>query len=225
MRLIGQLDSPYVRRVAISLHHLGIGFEHEALSVFRDMDEFGQINPLIKAPTLVTDSNEVLMDSTLILEYAERIAAQKQTKLSLIPSAISDHERALRLVGLAINACDKSVQLFYERELRPTEKQHQPWIDRVKTQLTAAYDLLEDYAAQTSSWLIGTALTQADITVAVAWQFTQLVVADAVNRAQYPALCELSSRAEALPVFQTYPLTPDFHQRMAAAQNGSERRD
>jgi glutathione S-transferase len=34
MRLIGMLDSPYVRRVAISLDLLGIAFGHESISVF-----------------------------------------------------------------------------------------------------------------------------------------------------------------------------------------------
>lgn len=70
MQLIGMLDSPYVRRVAISLKLLGIPFEHQPLSVFRNISEFSQINPLIKAPTLVCDDGEVLMDSALILNSA-----------------------------------------------------------------------------------------------------------------------------------------------------------
>jgi glutathione S-transferase len=60
MRLIGMLDSPYVRRVAISLEHLGVPFEHEAVSVFSTFEEFRGINPVVKAPTLVCDDGEVL---------------------------------------------------------------------------------------------------------------------------------------------------------------------
>jgi len=70
-------DSPYVRRVTITLHHYGIPFEHALLSVFRDMDKFSEINPLIKAPTLVTDGGEVLMDSTLILAYIEKLVSEQ----------------------------------------------------------------------------------------------------------------------------------------------------
>src|SRR4249920_283047 len=40
VKLIGMLDSPYVRRVAISLQLLDLGFEHQALSVFRTFAEF-----------------------------------------------------------------------------------------------------------------------------------------------------------------------------------------
>ena len=53
MKLIGMLDSPYVRRTAISLQLLGVPFEHQSLSVFRTYDEFRRINPVVKAPTLV----------------------------------------------------------------------------------------------------------------------------------------------------------------------------
>ena len=62
MKLIGMLDSPYVRRVAVSLQLLGLSFEHQSLSVFRGFDEFRRINPVVKAPTLLCDSGVVLMD-------------------------------------------------------------------------------------------------------------------------------------------------------------------
>lgn len=70
MQLIGMLDSPYVRRTAISLAALGLPFEHRALSVFSTFDAFHAINPVVKAPTLICDDGVVLMDSSLILEYA-----------------------------------------------------------------------------------------------------------------------------------------------------------
>ena len=43
MRLIGMLDSPYVRRTAISLRMMGFDFELSQLSVFRNYDEFQAI--------------------------------------------------------------------------------------------------------------------------------------------------------------------------------------
>ncbi|MEL6854471.1 MAG: glutathione S-transferase [Cyanobacteria bacterium J06607_13] len=212
MQLIGMLDSPYVRRVAIALHHFGLPFEHLPLSVFRNVEDFKQINPLVKAPTLVCDDGEVLMDSSLILNYIDRLATAKadSAHLRLMPEPMADYQKALRLIGLGLNACDKTVQIIYERDLRPTEKQHQPWRDRIESQLLSAYGLLEPYAAETSSWLIQNRLTQADITVAVAWQFTQLMVADVVNINSYPGLAALSKRAEALPTFAAAPLARNW---------------
>jgi len=212
MKLVGQFDSPYVRRVAVTLHHLGIEFDHAPLSVFQDMEEFGEINPLIKAPTLVTDSGEVLMDSTLILAYVAKLSAE-EGGASLMPKTMADYQRALRLMGLAINACDKSVQILYERWLRPAEKFHQPWVDRVQAQLKTAYEQIEVSAQQTSGWLVENRLTQADITVSVAWQFTHFMVPELIDRDRYPAVAALSARAEALPEFKQCPLEAGWEAR------------
>ncbi|AMP00429.1 hypothetical protein CAter282_2570 [Collimonas arenae] len=129
MQLIGMLDSPYVRRVAISLQLLGIPFEHRSISVFSTFEQFRQINPVVKAPSLVCDDGEVLMESSLILDYAEALAAPRK---SLMPAAIGERQHVLRVIGLSLAACEKSVQIVYERNLRPAEKQHEPWVDRVQ---------------------------------------------------------------------------------------------
>ncbi len=197
MRLIGMLDSPYVRRVAISLKLMGLGFELNQVSVFRGVDEFKAINPVVKAPTLVTDDGVVLMDSGLILEYAERLAGPAR---SLMPAGASEHTEALHVVGLALVACEKAVQIFYERNLRPPEKQHQPWLDRVQGQLLAAYGALEK-ATRQGAWFGGSRLLQPDIAVAVAWRFAQHAVPEVVKAASFPGLAAHSARAEILPAF------------------------
>ncbi len=144
MRLIGMLDSPYVRRVAISLQLLGLEFGHQPLSVFRTYAEFARINPVVKAPTLVRDDGTVLMDSTLIIDCAESLAAPR----SLMPAQAAERAQALRVIGLALAACEKSVQIIYERALRPSEKRHEPWVTRVTGQLLAAFAALEAEAAR-----------------------------------------------------------------------------
>jgi glutathione S-transferase len=203
MRLIGMLDSPYVRRVAVSLKFMRLPFEHEPVSVFRHYDAFAAINPVVKAPTLVTDDGTVLMDSALILEYLDRLAAPDQR---LAPSGPMDFVRAQRIVGLTLAANEKTVQLVYETTLRPPEKQHQPWIDRVLGQLLAAYRLLEAEIGSGRSWIIGDRPFQADISTAVAWRFTQFVLPDRVAEADFPMLARFSRRAEALPEFLSTPL-------------------
>lgn len=194
MRLIGMLDSPYVRRVAVSLKVLDIPFVHESLSVFRHFEHFAAVNPVVKAPTLVTGDGTVLMESSLILEHVEKIATR-----SLMPDDTVGHARALRRIGLALAACEKSVSIVYERNLRPAEKQHQPWMDRVAGQLNTAYRLLEEEVQP--GWFDGDPVQQPEITAAIAWRFTQHTVADAVPAADYPKLAGLSARAEALPAF------------------------
>jgi glutathione S-transferase len=198
MRLIGMLDSPYVRRTAISLRLMGLDFELTQLSVFRNYEEFQTINPVVKAPTLVTDDGMVLMDSTLILEYAERLAPGK----SLMPTDTREHAKALHVIGFALAANEKTVQVVYEKGQRPKEKQHQPWLDRVGGQLLRAYTVLEKETP--SGWFGGDRPNQADITVAVAWRFTQSHFSDVVKGTQHPKLAAHSERAEKLPAFADF---------------------
>lgn len=199
MQLIGMLDSPYVRRTAISLRLLGIAFEHRSVSVFSTFEQFRSINPVVKAPSLVCDDGELLMDSSLILDYAEGLAAPK----SLMPFAIKERQHALRVIGLALAACDKSVQIVYERNLRPAEKHHQPWLDRVRGQLLAAYSALEVELRHRP--LNTQKLTQAGISSAVAWQFTQSMLPEIVVAAEHPRLQAFSREAEQLPEFMAFP--------------------
>lgn len=201
MQLIGMLDSPYVRRTAISLRMLGIPFEQRPLSVFGDFDAFHALNPLVKAPTLICDDGYVLVDSTLIIDYAETLAGR-----SLLPSEPGTRRRALRLIGLALVVCEKAISRFYELKRAP-ESQDANWLHRVEGQLGDACALLEEalHAAPTDGWLCGPAPTQADISVGVAWTLTQIVVADAVPASDYPAWAAFTARAEQLPAFSALP--------------------
>jgi len=202
VQLIGMLDSPYVRRVAISLQLLGLPFEHRSISVFRGFDQFRQINPVVKAPSLVCDDGEVLMDSTLILEYGEALAAPRR---SLMPADIGEKQHALRLIGLALAACEKSVQIVYEHELRPPEKQHGPWLTRVEGQLLATYSALEQAVVRQPLAATSDTLTQAGVSCAVAWHFTQNMLPETVRPADHPALQAHSTRAEQLAEFLAAP--------------------
>jgi glutathione S-transferase len=201
VQLIGMLDSPYVRRVAISLQLLGLRFEHQSLSVFRTFTQFQHVNPVVKAPTLVCDDGEVLMDSTLIMEYAEAVARPR----SLMPSKLQELQHALCVIGLALAACEKSVQIIYERSLRPPEKLHQPWMTRVTGQLLAAYRALEEEVARCPLAITTSGITQAGVSAAVAWHFTQQTLPEVVAAASYPSLVALSTKAEALPEFTAAP--------------------
>lgn len=205
MQLIGMMDSPYVRRVAVSLAVLGIAFEHRSVSVFRHFDEFARINPVVKAPTLVEDDGTLLIDSSLILDHLDHKVPPARRLLPEDPQA---RLAALRVIGFALAAMEKTIQIVYERNLRPADCQHEPWVERVQKQMHAAYDVLEPLVAAcgNGAWLCGDRLMQPDITVAVAWRFTQFILPGAVDAGRYPALAAFSARAEALPEFVGAPL-------------------
>lgn len=194
------LDSPYVRRTAISLRLLGVPFTHRSLSVFSNFAEFQSINPQVKAPTLVLDNGTLLVDSNLIIDWAETISDRP----SLLPTESAARLRALRLIGTALTASEKSVQIVYEHK-READKRDAAWLQRVKGQLHAAYDVLEREIDGVDGWLFGSAPGQADVSIAVAWGFTQLVTPEAVDPASYPRLAAFAKRAEQHPDFAALP--------------------
>lgn len=201
MRLVGMLDSPFVRRTALTLATLDIPFTHEPLSVFRNFDAFAAINPVVKAPTAVTDDGVVLLDSTLIIDYALKALAGSR---SLGPSSPAHAALDVRLTGLGLAACEKTAQIVYEHQLRPEEKRHQPWLDRVAGQLKAAFSAIEadiDGAA----WLLGPPISQAGITLAVTATFVAAAVPDVIALTDYPRLAALNAAAEATEPFRTWP--------------------
>ncbi len=200
MQLIGMLDSPYVRRVAVALIAAKVPFEHRPISLFRHIDAFSAINPLLKAPTLVADDGTVLVDSTLILDY---LAGPYPAVAALTPTAPRERARALRLTGLALAAMEKAVQRHYERALRPEDKRHQPWIDRVMSQLHAGLGAL-DRELPEAGWIAGD-LGLADIAAACAYGFAAGTVGDVVDVGAYRNLAAFSERAEALPAFRAAP--------------------
>ncbi len=201
MRLIGMLDSPYVRRVAVSLELLGIPFEHEAVSVFSTFEKFKNINPVVKAPSLVCGDGEVLMESSLILQFIETTIASGR---SLWPANPVELQHEFRALSLALVACDKSIQIVYERNLRPKAAQYEPWMVRVTGQLLAAYEALE-YEVQDRQASFSVSHSHATIAAAIAWQFTQSMLGSIVLASDHPGLTSLSSRLEQTPEFRKYP--------------------
>lgn len=200
MQLVGMLDSPYVRRVAIALTVLDVPFAHLPLSVFSTFEAFGRINPVVKAPTLVCDDGGVLMDSTLILQWAATLSARR-----LQPAGGAALLRSLRLTGLALAACEKAVQIVYEHNLRPTEKLHAPWLGRVTGQLLSACARLEEEMAREPLPAPTKEIGDAGITIAVAWGFMQMMVPQVVEAARYPTLAAYAEQAEQLPAFAALP--------------------
>ena len=199
MLLVGMLDSPYVRRAAITGTLLGLVFEHRSVSVFRHMPEFSKINPLIKAPTLVTDDGIAISESLLIIQHFEDVAGR-----SLRPLEGVARRRDLALTGIGIVAADKAVSIEYERK-RPEAQRYAPWQERIVTQLHTALDLL-DAAAKEGALSAGPELLPCDIAAAIAWGFCRFVIPEFAPEERWPALADQARACEALDVFKAWPI-------------------
>ncbi|MBV1705112.1 MAG: glutathione S-transferase family protein [Hyphomicrobiales bacterium] len=201
MILIGMMDSPFVRRVAISARLMGLPLDHRQVSVFRHMDEFAKYNPVIKAPTFVTDDGVTLMDSTLILEWLEPLATPERR---LTPPSGQDRARCLSAVGFAMALAEKAVQVEYERKRAP-ERRDAGWLARVETQVNAAAARLDALCADGRSALVAGRIGSADVAAACAWRFVREVTPEVAPAARHPALDAFSAKLEGTEAFRANP--------------------
>jgi glutathione S-transferase len=206
MFLIGQYDSPFVRRVAIAMRLYRLHFEHKPWSTFGDADKIAPYNPLRRVPTLVLDDGEALIDSVAILDYLDELVGPEKV---MIAAKGIERRRHLRTIALATGLGDKSVSLVYESALR--KERLELWVDRCEAQITGALDALEkERAAAKTSYLFGERIGHSDIAVACVLRFTNEAHAHLFNASRYPALVAHSALCENLPAFKeiVQPLSP-----------------
>jgi glutathione S-transferase len=201
MLLIGMFDSPFVRRVAITLKLLEIPFEHANWSIGRDFDRIREYNPLGRVPTLVTDEGESLMESAAILDFLDERAGPQR---ALLPAAGGERRLALNLMAMATGAAEKGVLQVYERAFRPEEKRHEPWLKRLRTQMSGALAAIDRHLGErgVSQWLVGKRMTQADITVVCVFTFLNDALKIAADPVLLQSLSTLAARCESMPAFQ-----------------------
>jgi glutathione S-transferase len=197
MFLIGQYDSPFVRRVAIALRLYDLPFEHKPWSTFGDADKIAPYNPLRRVPTLVLDSGEALIESTAILDSLDELVGPEQ---AMMAERGDLRRRQLRICALGSGLADKSVSLIYERVLR--KEQLALWVERCQAQIGGVLEMLEkEREAVATPYWFGDRIGHADIMVACALRFTGEAHPHLFD-ARYPALQAHAARCEALPPFQ-----------------------
>jgi len=199
MILIGRYDSPYVRRVGVSLHALAISFELLPLSPFSQAAQLRQLSPICRMPVLILANGEVLIESAAILDYLDDIVGPSR---ALLPVAGEPRRRCLRILASATAACDKAIAISYERR-RPSDRILVDWIVRCRTQLDAALAELEGF--KRLSWPIHDRLMQTDITTACMLGYVRRVEPGALLDGRYPYLEELAVRCEEHSAFKACP--------------------
>ncbi len=215
MVLVGQFDSPFVRRVAVTMNHYGLAFERRILSVFTDFDEILEVNPLGKVPVLVLKSGEQLFDSRMIIDYLDRLVPEEKC---LVPEDPDFRRLVLRGEAVALGLAEKSYERGIEFARRHPGKFDAGWAERLKQQIVSALAWFEKQAPD--PWLCGDKMTQADLTCAVAFTFLREKQQIRLLHDDYPALQAHCDRCEALPEFLASP-----YSAREAAQSGWKPRD
>lgn len=197
MILIGQYDSPFVRRVAVALQLYGMAYEHRPWSVFGDSDRLAAVNPLKRVPTLVADDGEALVDSAAILDWLDDLAGEER---ALIPRSGLPRRQALKVCALATGLADKAVSLVYERAVHG--RATPVWVARCRSQIDGVLALLEaDRARGPGPWWFGERIGHADVAVGCVLRFLAEAHPDAYDAARWPALAAHAAACEGHPAF------------------------
>ena len=204
MILVGQYDSPFVRRVAVTLHHFHMPFERNTISVFSHAKKMQAINPLIRIPSLELRTGERLIDSWAILDYLDEIAGPAR---ALTPPHGPERRKILQAVALACGTAEKAGQVTYERYFHPGKMLCTDWEQRCLKQLTAGLVELEKGCG--SPWFSDVHMSQADVTIGCMIGYVKLRVPEAFPAKKYPKLHSLSLHCELREEFVRTRISPD----------------
>ena len=148
MRLWQNPASPFARKVRIVVRELGLTARVEeiatAVSPVSPNADLAKQNPLVKIPALLTDTGEVLYDSSVICEYLDA----QHGGARIIPDGAA-RWNALRLQSLCDGILDAAVLCRYESAVRPEALR---WNDWVQGQFTKIRNGLDTLAAESLSW-------------------------------------------------------------------------
>ncbi|WP_158964255.1 glutathione S-transferase family protein [Chachezhania sediminis] len=185
MILWGLMDSPFVRRVALALHHHGRVFEHRKLSVLAHGAQLREVSPLGRVPALTLDDGQVLTDSRAIIEWLDRTDPDRSL------TAPAPHLlEMLEIEAIAVGLAEKAVGKSFENRRAAPDPVVLETFDRQIAEAAAWLD-----ARAKGGWLVADRLTRADLaldcaTGYVALRHPGLIDPAHVNLAAHAAFCE-----------------------------------
>ena len=195
LRLHWSPKSPYVRKVLICAHELGLADRLELVRSVAAMSKpnarLMQDNPLSKIPTLVLEDGFALFDSAVICEYLNELGAG-----ALFPRAGSDKWQALRWHAFGDGLLDALILWRNERE-RTTPLP--ALLDAFELKTRAALKQLDDEAQALNE----TAFSIGHIALGCALGYLDYRFDAFGWRAQAPRLAEWHAEVCTRPSFQT----------------------
>jgi glutathione S-transferase len=204
MILVGQFDSPFVRRVAVTLHYYHMPYERNALSVFSNFKKVQAINPLVRVPALILESGETLVDSNAIIDCLDEMAGPAR---ALTPAHGPLRRKVLQAVVTATGVSEKAVAVFFERYFHEAKSISKDWEKRCLSQINAGLEKLEHDCS--TPWFFNNHMSQADVSIACMIGHLKQRVPEVFPPNKYPKLHALSLHCETRDEFVKARPSPD----------------
>ena len=197
MKLIGEVTSPYVRKVRIVMAEKKLEFELVLADVWNS-DEILQSNPLGKIPCLVMEGGEAVFDSRVIVEYLDTLSPVGK----LIPTAGRERAEVRTWEALADGILDAAILARLEATWagRTAAQRSQAWIDRQLSRVDAALAAMASGLGD-KPWCVGNHMTLADISVGCAVGYLSFRFPQIDWRGRHPNLARLFDKLATRPSF------------------------
>jgi len=190
MKLIGSLNSPYVRKVRIVMAEKKLDYQFVEEDVWNS-DAILASNPLGKVPCLVMEGGEAVFDSRVIVEYLDA----RSPLARLIPESNRERTEVRTWESLADGVLDAAILARLEQTWagRQEGQRSQAWIDRQLTKVHASLDAIATGLAE-KPWCTGIHMTLADIAVGCALGYLEFRFPDIGWRRDHPNLSRLADK-------------------------------
>ena len=197
MKLIGSLNSPYVRKVRIVMAEKKLDYQFVEEDVWNS-DAILASNPLGKVPCLVMEGGEAVFDSRVIVEYLDA----RSPLARLIPESNRERTEVRTWEALADGLIDAAILARLEANWpgRSPEQRSQAWIDRQMKKVQASLEAISTGLAA-KPWCNGIHMTLADVAVGCALGYLDFRFPQVDWRAAHPNLTKLSDKLAARQSF------------------------
>ena len=197
MKLIGSLNSPYVRKVRIVMAEKRLDYQLELEDVWTS-DNILHFNPLGKVPCLVMEGGEAVFDSRVIVEYVDTLSPVGK----LIPATGRERVEVRTWEALADGILDASVAARLEATWagRANGERSQAWIERQQVRIEAALKSISQGLGD-KAYCVGTHFSLADIAVGCALGYLDFRFPQNTWRTDYPNIVRLADKLAARQSF------------------------
>lgn len=199
--LVGQYDSPFARRVAVTLREYAIDYAHDTHSVFSEPEAVRAWNPMTRIPALVVDERTTLVDSSAIIDYLDERVGREH---ALVPARGPARTEVMQLCATAISITEKIAQIGYERQFHAAEHRSEYWQRRCLAQVAAGLQQLE--ASLFGSWLHPSGFSHADVMAGCMLAFLHNRLPHDLPLHRHPRLSALLDACEKRASFLSTPI-------------------
>ena len=170
MKLYASPGSSFARKIRVMLIEKDVSHEVVMLNLWEPND-YQSVNPIGKVPALKLDDGRVLINSPLIADYVD----SKYPDPRFIPADPDARLEVRRWEAVADGVMDAVAVSLYENRFHDETARSQAFLDRQRGKIDAGLAAIDAFLGK-RAWLVGDAMSLADLAISCHLGFVALRV-------------------------------------------------